>query len=150
MMNVEILAVHGPREVARRVGHNITTTAGLSAVAGIWGTAGTTARRAYPPSHIALGTGSTAATRQDIALESHVAASHVIIDNRDVDPVGYGVIYQGYWGTGDANGFTYEEVGLYDGPLATDNLIARFTFSPIAKTSFAAFVCTWRIDFSGA
>lgn len=149
-MNVELLAVQGSREVARRVGHNITTTAGLSAVAGIWGTAGTTPRRAYPPSHIALGTGSTAATRQDLELESYVAASHVIINNRDVDPVGHGVIYQGYWGTGDANGSTYQEVGLFDGPLVTDNLIARFTFSAISKTSSITLVCTWRIDFSGA
>ena len=149
-MNVDLLVLEGSREVARRVGHNVTTSAGLSAVAGIWGTAGTTPRRAYPPSHIALGTGSTAAERQDLELESYVATSHVIINNRDVDAVGHGVVYQGYWGTGDANGFTYEEVGLYDGPLVTDNLIARFTFSPISKTSFAAFVCTWRIDFSGA
>ena len=124
--------------------HNIITTKGLEAARDCIGQNNPLATRgAYAPSHIALGTGTTAAQVTDTALQLYVPDSHVIIHNRS--SADFKCRFQGHWDTGDANGNTYTEAALYDGPLPSDNLLARVVFAGVAKTSSIQLIISWDI-----
>ena len=51
------------------------------------------------------------------------------------------------FGTGDANGFTFTEAGLFTGPFAGGVMFARKTFSGIFKTAAFEMRFTWLITF---
>jgi len=81
------------------------------------------------PDEIALGTGTGATTDAQASLTAEVFRK--TIDRRDNSGT-YGIDFQAFVDTGDANGFTLAEVGLFE----SETLVGRAILSPtVAKTS---------------
>lgn len=97
------------------------------------------------PQAIAVGTGTTAATEGDTALENEVFRGE-ITRRKTGNSAGDAVFYL-LLGTNDANGYTLTEIGLFDSPVSGGgNLIARAAnFGSLAKTSAIEATVYWEI-----
>lgn len=56
--------------------------------------------------------------------------------------------YEALWATGEGNGFSYTEAGLFTDPFGAGTIFARKTFDPIPKTSAFSLKFTWSLVFS--
>lgn len=125
---------------------NLIVTTGIQHIRDLLG--GTSRR----PSHIGLGTGTTAVTAGDTSIETEQYRD--VITRRD--QLSAGIEFQLFLGLNDGNGFTYTEAGLLEtgfqngssGDPAT--LIARDTFTGVAKTSSVEFTLTWTINITAS
>lgn len=61
--------------------------------------------------------------------------------------VGGVATYQATWGTGDGNGYTFTEAGLFTGTLGSGTMFARKTFPGITKNSSFSLVLSWLVTF---
>lgn len=98
------------------------------------------------PSHIAIGTGSTAATVTDTALGTEVDRNALASDSATT-----GVItYKAFFSKSEANGNTIAEVGLFDA-AASGNMFCRSVLSStVAKTASVSLSITWTITLADA
>lgn len=94
------------------------------------------------PSAIATGTGTTAAQLSDTALETEVFRAE-IQRRASTNKV---ATMQLLIGTGDANGNTLTEYGLFDNTVASaPNLVARIVSGTIVKTVSIQVTVTWSL-----
>lgn len=123
--------------LSRQEHHNLVVDAGLNAVRDFLD-AGT----GNALSHFALGTGTTAATAADTTLDTEVFRDAFVgtaTSNKTLT-ISY------FLNSGDANGNTLSEAGLFDDPT-TGTMFARVLLSPaIVKTSSIAVTFTWTIN----
>ncbi len=98
------------------------------------------------PSHIGIGTGTTAAAVSDTALETEVDRNALVSDSATS-----GVItYRAFFGKDEANGNTISEVGLFDA-ASSGNLFCRSVLSStVAKTASISISLTWTITLADA
>jgi hypothetical protein len=106
-----------------------------------------------PPRHFRLGTGVTAPSDKDVALEAAIfenAVYRIIIGASKVS-------YQLYVSTTQCNGYTIGEMGLYTGPPfaystgvygnkytpKASTMVARAIIDPFAKTVSDTMTITW-------
>jgi len=117
--------------------HNLVVDGGLNAVRDFLD-AGT----GNALSHFAVGTGTAAVTAADTDLDTEVFRDAFVgtaTSNKTLT-ISY------FLTSGDANGNTLSEAGLFDDPTA-GNMFARVLLSPpIVKTSSIAVTFTWTIN----
>jgi hypothetical protein len=98
------------------------------------------------PSHIAIGTGTTAAAVTDTALVTEVDRNALISDSAAT-----GVItYKAFFSKAEANGNTIAEVGLFDAASSGNMFCRSVLSSTIAKTSTVSLSVTWTITLADA
>lgn len=125
---------------------NLIVTTGIELIRDLLG--GT----AHRPSHIGLGTGTTAVTAGDTSIETEEYRDE--ITRRDDLPAG--IIFQLFLGLNDGNGFTYTEAGLLETGFQNDQpgdpaiLIARDTFTGVAKNNSVELTLTWTINITAS
>lgn len=119
-------------------GHNLVTDVGLSAFA--------RALAGYDSlsqiTHIGYGSDSSATVPGQVALVAEVAGGRLPISR--LVAVGPTATAQHYLGSGQLNGFTLREIGLFAGTI----LVARFVFNEPTlqpKTAARAVVVTWSV-----
>lgn len=125
---------------------NLIVTTGIELIRDLLGG---TAKR---PSHIGLGTGSTAAIPGDTTIETEEFRGE--ITRRDDLPAG--IIFQLFLGLNDGNGFTYQEAGLLETGFQNGSvgdpaiLVARDTFTGITKNNTVELTLTWTINITAS
>jgi len=104
----------------------------------------------YAPTHIALGTGSTTPADGDTTLETEEYRDAITTRQSGTNKI----IYQLFLDTGDGNGggsVTYAEAGLFDNSVENNGyMLARATYTSIAKTSAIQLVFTWEINIASS
>lgn len=102
---------------------------------------------AKPPSHIAVGTDNTAPVAGDTILGTEVFRNLI---TRRV-PSTAKITFQLFLATGDANGNTLVEAGLFN-KAGTDagTMLSRVTYAAITKTSAITATLTWDITIAEA
>lgn len=97
------------------------------------------------PTHIAIGTGSTAFSDSDtilVAEEFRKEISGRFPDNSKVK-------FQLFVDTTEGNGFTYQEAILTNSSVKnTGDCFARALFTPQAKTSALSFTLSWTVTYT--
>lgn len=81
--------------------------------------------------HIDFGTGTTTPTIADSAME----ASIIRLPRQDITTLSSSVIVSGFLGSGQGNGSTVTEIGVFDGTTATGIMMDHALISGIVKTS---------------
>lgn len=124
------------RFLGRVSGHNLITDTGKTLLRDLIG-----GLRKWP-THIAVGTGTVAAVAADVALGTEVYRA--LITRRVQRP--FGIKFQLFIPTTDANGNTLTEAALWTVVGSTSTLFARILFTAIAKTSAASLTISWTVD----
>ena len=123
--------------------HNIATDVGLNTLRDRM--LGTGTYNSYP-THLAIGTGTTAEVAGNTALETEVfrdsLTQYAAIDTGQWQ-------YKYYLSSDDANGNTISEAGLLDAS-ASGNMPARVTFTGDEKTSSEAWTFNWTFTLTRA
>jgi len=97
-------------------------------------------------SHIAIGTGTTAVTAGDTALETEVDRNALGSDTAS----GAVATFKAFFSKSEANGSTISEVGLFD-QASTGTLIARSVLaSTVAKDATKSLTITWTFTLADA
>jgi len=121
--------------------HNIVTTVGLNKLRDFLAGSSLTA-----PSHFALGTDGTTEGVSDTDLGTEVFRD-AFTETINVEN---GVVkWKYYLASGDANGNTLAEAGIFNDSTAGD-MYARVTFAGEEKTSAEAWTFTWSLTFQNA
>ncbi len=96
-------------------------------------------------SHMAVGTGATAASSTDSVLDTEVFRN--LIARRSPQTTGV-VCFQMFIPTSDANGFTLREAGIFNASTAGD-MFSRVVLAPaIVKTVAISVTLTWLFTFT--
>lgn len=95
------------------------------------------------PTHIAVGTDATAPVIGDTALVTEVFRNDITRRIRTAQKI----TFQLFLGTGDANGNTLVEAGIFN-RFAAGDMLSRVTFAAIIKTSAITAILTWEITLS--
>lgn len=93
------------------------------------------------PSHMAVGTGSTAITLTDTTLESEVDRN-AIANTTSASGV---VTYKCFWGLSEANGNTLANAGIFNAAAAGTMIAAYVLDSTVSKTAAISLTITWTI-----
>lgn len=118
--------------------HNLVTTAGKAFLAdAISGTPDQD-----PMSHMAIGTGNTAANASDTALDTELDRN-ALDDSTDSGAVN---TFTASWAAGDGTG-TIVEAGIFNDPTA-GTMLCRAVFSAINKGALDVLEITWTVTFS--
>lgn len=127
------------REVRAR---NLVVDNGISLLVDLIGGTG------FRPSHIELGTGTTAADPLDTVVETPEFRAEITARDKLVKAIQF----QLFLGLNDGNGFTYTEAGLFETGLQNSApgdpgiLVARALFSPVIKNNSIELTVTWTIN----
>lgn len=98
------------------------------------------------PSHIAIGTGTTAAAAGDTALETEVDRNAIATTSSS----GAVVTFKVFFGKTEANGNTISEVGLFD-QAAGGTMFARTILgSTVVKDATKSLTITWTLTVADA
>jgi len=98
------------------------------------------------PTHLAIGTGTTAPTKEDTALETEVFRDTF---TQTQEPETGKVTYKYYLASGDANSNNISEAGLLNADSG-GTLYARATFEADEKTDAEAWTFTWDCTWADA
>ena len=132
-------------QVTREQSRNLVTTSGLNVVRELLlrGVTGTSV--GYAPRYIALGSSSTVVSAADVALGAEVYRDDITVRASSSKVA----TFQLFLDTGDGNGLTFREAGLFDSP---DNgeMLSRVVFTSIDKTSSLQVAITWDINLAGS
>ena len=138
-VTVEVMHDDGRREIVEQ--SNVVTNVGRNSFASLLAQ-DTTAF----PSHIGIGTGTTAADVTDTALVTEVDRNALTSDSANA-----GVItYKAFFSKSEANGSTIAEVGLFDAAASGNMLCRSILSSTVAKTSTISLSITWTITLADA
>jgi phosphopentomutase len=131
------------RKKERRIIKNIVTHIGDAILADLLASNGLT----NPLSHIAVGDGTTAATKDDTQLENELLRESATRQQEtgDQDNV---VRFEAIWPVGAAQG-SYTEAGIFDADTA-GNLFSRTTFTQLDVGPADTLLVRWYIQFLGA
>lgn len=116
--------------------HNITTNVGLNQIRDALAGDSVTF-----PTHLAVGTGTTAETTGDTALETEQFRDTLTSKNKTATGQ---VQYKYFLGSGDANGHDISETGLFNAGSNGD-MLARATFEPDEKTASEGWTFIWTV-----
>lgn len=110
----------------------------------------------HRPSHIGLGTGTTAVDDGDASIETEIYRDIITRRNQ----LAAALEFQLFLGVNDGNGFTYLEAGLletgsqFGDPLDAATLVARVVaptdFTAVAKTISVELTVTWTINLTAS
>lgn len=129
---------------------NLITTIGVAVVGELLlrGVRGTST--GFAPSHIALGSGTTAAVIGDATLEAESYRDIVTVRRGSGAGATYASTFQLFLDTGDGNGSTFTEAGLFDSPtIGGGALFSRILFTSVEKTPSIQLAITWDINLEG-
>jgi len=114
---------------------NMIVAGGLNSLAKAWAGDATDL-----PSHMAIGTGTTAITLGDTTLESEVSPRIALGTNTSS-----GATYRASatWGSGDANGNTIANAGLFDAASSGVLLAAAVLDTTVVKDATKSLTITW-------
>lgn len=125
---------------------NLIVTDGIELVRDLLGGTG------HRPSHIGLGTGTTAVVAGDTSIETEQYRDE--ITRRD--ELAAGIEFQLFLGLNDGNGFTYTEAGLLETGLQNGSsgdpaiLVARSVFTGVVKNNTVELTLTWTINITAS
>lgn len=137
-VRIDLIDFFSGQFAGRIEGHNLVVSGGLSAFARALAGYDTLSQI----THIAYGSDATATVPGQVALGAEVAGGRLPISR--LVAVGPTATAQHYLASGQLNGLTLREIGLYAGTI----LVARFTFNEPTlqpKTSARAVVVTWSV-----
>ena len=118
---------------------NMVVTTGLARIAALLAADSTT----YP-SHIAIGTGTTAVAAGDTALATEVDRNPIVVSTAS------GAVWtmKVFFSKAEANGSTIAEAGIFDA-AAAGTMIARTVLgSTVAKDATKSLTITWTLTFA--
>ena len=115
--------------------NNIVTNVGLD----LFATLITGDSTSYP-SHMAIGTGSTAAAATDTALVAEVDRNAFASETTASTGV---ITWKGFWNSSEANGNTIAEAGVFNDASAGTMSNRVVLSSTVAKTSSISLTVTW-------
>ena len=98
-----------------------------------------------PPTHVAVGTNNTAPLATDTTLNTEVFRKRI---NRRT-PTDKNIEFQLFITTGEANGNTLKEAGIFNA-ASVGEMLSRVTFADIVKTAAISVTLTWNITLSEA
>lgn len=98
------------------------------------------------PSHLAIGTGSTAATVTDTTLGAEVDRNALSSSSASAGVV----TYKAFFSKSEANGNTIAEVGLFDAASSGNMFCRSVLSSTVAKTASVSLSITWTITLADA
>lgn len=142
--NVTVEVVRDGVNHVERV-HNLVTISGRNIIRDLLGrgTPGTGA--GYAPTHIALGTGTSATVKTMTDLESEAFRGAITQRFGGEGKIVYQIFLDKDEGN-DGNPI-YTEAALFDNSGAgLGNMLSRVTFSPVQKTTSVQLVITWEIS----
>lgn len=96
------------------------------------------------PSHIAIGTGTTAVAVTDTAMETEVDRN-ALTATTDASGV---VSYQAFFSKTEANGSTISEVGLFDAAAGGTMICHALLGATVAKDNTISITVTWTLTFA--
>ena len=134
-VHIELFGPDGELKDERKV-HNLVVTAGKNHIAGrLSSSPGQNAM-----SHMAIGTGSTAAAAGDTALgaETDRNATTTITDSGNV------VTYVGDWAAGDGTNSALREAGIFNA-ASVGTMLARVVYANIDKGASDTLKITWTV-----
>jgi len=99
------------------------------------------------PTEIWLGTNSAAATATDTVGTMTGTYTKIITARAQTT---FGISFQVFIGSTEANGVTYNEAGLVTTRNGSNTLFARIKLLPIVKTSSVTVTLTWTITMGAA
>ena len=138
-VTVEVMHDDGRREVVEQ--SNVVTNVGRNKFASLLAE-----DISVFPSHIGIGTGTTAAAVTDTALATEVDRNAFISQSASA-----GVItYKAFFSKSEANGNTIAEVGLFDAAASGNMFCRSILSSTIAKTASISLSITWTITLADA
>jgi hypothetical protein len=141
---IEVFAADGALLQSQRIKNKVPQT-GRNVVRQLLLRPTVTSAEGIAPTHMAVGTGSTAAADGDTVLDTELTGGRYVILNRYAKA--NAASYQIYIATGELNGNTLREAGLFDSSTKdAGNMLARAVFSPIVKTVSVEVVLTWDIN----
>lgn len=143
--NVTIEVLQGGEVVKRQQVRNLVTASGLNVVRelllrGVKGTA-----TGYAPTHVALGSGTTAASASDAALVTENYRDAITVKSSAVATA----TFQLFLDTDVGNDLTFTEAGLFDSPT-NGEMLSRVVFAEINKTSSIQVAITWDINLAAS
>ena len=137
-VHVELFGPDGKLKEERRV-HNLVVTTGLAHIADqLSASPGQAAM-----SHMAIGTGSTAAAAGDTALGAETDRN-ALTSRTDSGAV---VTYVGNWAAGDGTNAALREAGIFNN-AAGGTMLARAVYANIDKQAGDTLQITWTVTFS--
>jgi len=98
------------------------------------------------PSHIGIGTGTTAADVTDTALVAEVDRNVLASDSATAGVVTWKVFFS----KSEANGNTIAEVGLFDASTSGNMFCRSVLSSTVAKTATVSLTITWTLTLADA
>lgn len=141
-VNIKVTDVLTGKILKEISGHNLTMTDGKTLVAHLL--AITAAKTGI--TYFGVGTGSVAPVASDVALGTEVfrdTLTNAIVTSGKVN-------IQYYLNSGDANGNTLTEAGLFGGDASaiadSGTLFARYVYAGIVKTASIAITYSWDIN----
>lgn len=96
------------------------------------------------PSHIGIGTGTTAATVADTALVTEVDRNAITSDSA----VSGVATFKAFFSKNEANGNTIAEVGMFDAASSGTMICRSVLSSTVAKTASVSLTITWTLTFA--
>ena len=151
--NVSVLLLNADGRAFRKyTSHNELTTLGLQKLRHgiLQGTRGSSTA-GWGPDYLAFGSGDTAATSSDEALETPHIGLDMKLTRHQVLPKK--ILYQCFISTSDLNGGTIRELGLFDAPDGSSGggtLFARAIVTDIVKTAALQIIVNWTVAFDNA
>jgi len=121
---------------------NLVVTAGKDFVASRMGGAGDSVM-----SHMAIGTGTTAAAVGDTTLEAEIAATRNALNTAGGVVVDNVITYEGFWDAGDPASAAITEAGIFN-DATTGTMLARTVFPVINKGASDSMTISWAITIS--
>lgn len=97
------------------------------------------------PSHMEIGTGTTAAAVGDTALETAVVRNAIVSATESSGVA----TFKSFFSKSDANGSTISEVGMFDQSSGGTMFCRALLSTTVAKTSTISLSITWTWTFSG-
>lgn len=125
---------------------NLVVDSGINLVRDLLGGTG------HRPSHIGLGTGTTAENFGDTSIETEQYRS--VITRRD--QLSKAIEFQLFLGLNEGNGFSYTEAGLLETGLQNGSvgdpatLVARDVFTGVIKNNTVELTLTWTINITAS
>lgn len=134
---IDVLYENG--DTRRIVQDNVVTNNGRDRIAALLSQSSTTF-----PSHIAIGTGTTAVAVTDTAMETEVDRNAL---TATTDSSGV-VTFQCFFSKSEANGSTISEVGLFDAASSGTLICHAILGATVVKDNTISITVTWTITFA--
>jgi hypothetical protein len=138
---VTVQVMREGREIQRTTSKNMVVNTGRDRIAALIAEDSTAL-----PSHIAVGTGTTAVSLTDTAMESEVERNAFTTKTSSSGVA----TFKAFFSKSDANGSTLTEVGLFDQSSGGTMFCHAILGVPVVKTSSDSVIISWTLTFADA